>query len=76
MNTERLVARLARSVGALALLTAIVAGIPLALATIVGWPLPRVVPSLDQLSSSLSGQSIDDAVIVKALAVLCWLAWA
>jgi hypothetical protein len=76
MNTERLPARLAWSLGALILLTAIVAGIPFALATIVGWPLPRAVPSLDQLSSTLSGQSIDDAVIVKALAVLCWLAWA
>jgi hypothetical protein len=76
MNTDRLLALLARSLGALALLTAIVAGIPVALATIVGWPLPRAIPSLDQLFSSLNGQSIDDAVIVKALAVVCWLAWA
>ncbi len=75
MKTEWLPVRLARSLGALTVLTTTVAGIPLTLATIVGWPLPRTIPSLDQFTSAMSGQSIDDAVIVKALAVVCWLAW-
>lgn len=42
----------------------------------VGWPLPRAVPHPSEITSALGGQSIDDSVLVKALAVVCWVAWA
>lgn len=73
---NRLVHDLTRSVIALAALAAILAGIPWALATFVGWPLPTALPSLDELSAALRGASISDAFLVKSLAVACWLAWA
>lgn len=72
----RLVRDLTRSLGSLAALVVILAGIPWALATFVGWPLPTALPSLDELRSALGGASISDAFLVKSLAVACWLVWA
>ncbi|SOD65825.1 DNA-binding transcriptional activator of the SARP family [Streptomyces zhaozhouensis] len=57
-------------VAALALLCLVV-GVPLALATLVGWPLPRTAPSLDMLT-----EEIDTGTFVRVLAVLVWVAWA
>src|SRR5581483_5407212 len=65
-----------RSLAALGTLVALVAGIPAALVVTVGWPLPRALPHLGDITSALAGQSIDDAFVVKTLAVVCWLAWA
>lgn len=57
-------------VAALALLSLVV-GVPLALASVVGWPLPRTAPSLDMLT-----EEIDVGTFVRVLAVLVWVAWA
>ncbi|MGH2690365.1 MAG: hypothetical protein ACRDKW_16390, partial [Actinomycetota bacterium] len=76
MRTERPLARFASSLAALAALAGLVAGVPLALALAVGWPLPRGLPSLGELGSALSGQTIDDGILLKTIAVVCWLAWA
>ncbi|GAA3872528.1 BTAD domain-containing putative transcriptional regulator [Streptomyces sedi] len=57
-------------VAALALLCLVV-GVPLSLATLVGWPLPRTVPSLEMLT-----EEIDTGTFVRVLAVLVWVAWA
>ncbi|MDP9404521.1 MAG: LysM peptidoglycan-binding domain-containing protein [Actinomycetota bacterium] len=73
---RRFLADLVRSLAALVTLAALVLGVPWALARFVGWPLPTAVPSLRQLRDALSGNSISDAVILKTLAVLCWVAWA
>ena len=67
---------LTKAAGALLALVVVLAGAPAALAGTVGWPLPRAVPHLGELTSALGGQSIDDSFLVKALAVVCWLAWA
>jgi hypothetical protein len=75
MTTPRPLARLASGLGALAALACLVLGVPLALTLVVGWPLPHGVPSVGEIGSALSGQTIDQAVLVKGLAVLCWLAW-
>ena len=75
MTTRRLFRHLTRSLSALATLLLLVGGIPAALVATVGWPLPRSVPRLGDITSALGGQSIDDAFLVKALAVVCWLAW-
>lgn len=66
-----------RLAGALALvaLLGLLVGPPLALAVVVGWPLPTALPDLARVTESVR-TGIDDAVIVKALALLAWLAWA
>lgn len=75
MTENRGFARLAKGLGALMVLASLLAGLPAALAVAVGWPLPHGLPRLSDISSAVGGQSIDDALLVKALAVLCWLAW-
>ncbi len=65
-----------RSVGALLALGCLLIGVPAALATAVGWPLPSEIPALDQVVDALGGSSIEDGTIVKGLALVCWLAWA
>ncbi|MGW0361909.1 BTAD domain-containing putative transcriptional regulator [Streptomyces sp. NPDC002990] len=52
-------------------LTALVLGVPAALASQVGWPLPDEVPSLDVLS-----QQITVDTFISVLTVVVWLAWA
>ena len=76
MTTRRLLRHVTRSLAALGTLLLLVGGIPAAMVTSVGWPLPRTLPRLADITTALAGQSIDDAFLIKTLAVLCWLAWA
>jgi DNA-binding SARP family transcriptional activator len=69
------VVRLAKGLGALGLLTVLVAGIPWALWHFVGWPLPHHVPSGAQIGRALNHQGIPDQTLVDALAVVVWLTW-
>jgi nucleoid-associated protein YgaU/DNA-binding SARP family transcriptional activator len=57
-------------------LAALVVGVPLLLVREVGWPLPTTIPSWSEVSQSITTGAIEDATIIKALAVLVWLAWA
>lgn len=61
---------------ALVLLFALVIGVPAALWALVGWPLPRALPTLAELRSGLEGGQVPDAFVVKGLALACWVAWA
>jgi hypothetical protein len=65
----------ARALGAVVLLVALLVFLPWGLANFVGWPLPRQLPSWDELRRALGGSSISDSVLVKALALVCWIAW-
>src|SRR5665213_681948 len=65
---------IAEGFGALFVIAAGLLGIPLLLATIVGWPLPHHLPMTGQLHSA-AGSQIPDAFWPKALAVIAWLAW-
>ncbi|MEW6473878.1 MAG: hypothetical protein AB1679_16625 [Actinomycetota bacterium] len=76
MIRQRLFGHMTRAVVALATLVTMVVGVPAALVAAVGWPLPRSLPRLNDVAAALGGQSIDDGFLVKALAVICWLAWA
>lgn len=76
MTSNARTARLSKAGGALLALAVILVGVPAGLARTVGWPLPRSLPRVHDITSSLGGQSIDDAFLVKALALMCWLAWA
>jgi len=57
-------------------LAALVIGVPFLLVREVGWPLPTTVPSWGEVSQTITTGSIEDATIIKTLAVLVWLAWA
>ena len=69
-------AKLAKGAGALALLGALVGGVPWALWHYVGWPLPHGVPSWSQLEAGLTTRGIPDMVLLKALACVVWVTWA
>jgi DNA-binding SARP family transcriptional activator len=70
------IVRLARGLGALVALAALLVGIPAALWTQLGWPLPHALPTWTELIGALSGTTIPDEVLVNALAIACWAAWA
>ncbi|MFJ5279165.1 BTAD domain-containing putative transcriptional regulator [Streptomyces parvulus] len=56
---------------AFVVLLALVAGVPLALAVTVGWPLPDGAPGLDWLQREITVQTF-----LHILTVIVWLAWA
>jgi len=58
-------------VAAVMALTALTIGVPIALITVVGLPLPHTMPSASVLDSQL-----DITAILRILSVLIWLAWA
>ena len=60
-----------KALGALVLLLVLLGAIPAALVHFIGWPLPHQLPTADSLRQPLSSQTL-----VKALAVVVWLAWA
>jgi DNA-binding SARP family transcriptional activator len=68
--------RILRALGALVVLVALLAGVPAALWHYVGWPLPHAIPTWAELRGGLTGRGIPDDVLIKALAVVAWLAWA
>ncbi|MDA8289136.1 MAG: BTAD domain-containing putative transcriptional regulator [Actinomycetota bacterium] len=69
-------ARLAKGLGALALLASLVGGIPWALWHYVGWPLPHHVPSTGQIGHVLTEHGIAGRSLVDVLAVVVWITWA
>ncbi len=64
-----------RGLAALAGVAILVVGVPAALTSWVGWPLPTEVPTLSQIGDALRDTYIPDEFLVKALAVVCWLVW-
>lgn len=72
---RQLLRDIVQSIGAAIVLVALVAGLPIGLAAVRGWPLPNEIPSADRISDALGGASISDSVLLDALACLCWLAW-
>src|SRR6266516_2244294 len=56
--------------GAIVLLVALTVGVPIALVTVVGLPLPHSLPKLSGLTSQL-----DIHAILRMLSVIVWLAW-
>lgn len=60
-----------RGFGALVALAALLGAIPYALVRYIGWPLPHHLPS-----SEVFNQAITPQVLLRALAVIVWLAWA
>ena len=75
MHEHRLRDVLRGLTSAIALAT-LLAGVPVALVALVGWPLPHTMPSLAELRRALGGPTISDGVLVKALALIAWTGWA
>jgi nucleoid-associated protein YgaU/DNA-binding SARP family transcriptional activator len=73
MNPRRSIAVL-RGLGSLGVTAMLLVGVPLGLATLVGWPLPTTIPDGGSLSLAIN-TGITDEFIVNALAVIAWLAW-
>ncbi len=67
--------QVAGGIGALGVLLIGLVGIPIVLASIVGWPLPHHVPSGGEAAHAL-GASIPDSFWPRLFAILAWLAWA
>ncbi len=61
----------AAGVAAVVVLTALTIGVPIALVTVVGLPLPHTMPKTSALTSQL-----DITAILRILSVIIWLAWA
>ncbi|WP_369203740.1 BTAD domain-containing putative transcriptional regulator [Streptomyces sp. PU-14G] len=71
VRTRRTVGDVLKAFLAFVALAALVVGVPLALASFLGWPLPRRMPSFDMLRDEVSV-----GVFVNVLTVVVWLAWA
>jgi DNA-binding SARP family transcriptional activator/LysM repeat protein len=68
--------RITRALGALALLAALLVGIPWALTHYISSPLPHDLPSSQQIHDTLTTRGIPDEVLLKALAIVVWITWA
>ena len=68
--------RIVRGLAAVVALAALLGGVPMALSRFVGRPWPSPLPSLDTIWSSIQAGDISDTTVIKALAVLVWIAWA
>ena len=66
---------LLRGLAAAVALVALAFGPPVLLVRFIGWPLPHNV-NLDDIAHSLRGTPISDQVLLKAIAIAGWLAWA
>ena len=50
---------------------------PALLSQLAGWPLPRATPSIEAMRRALAdGWAPDGVFVLKALALVCWVAWA
>jgi len=74
MTIGRRISALTRGFGSLGLLVLLLIGPPTALVSFVGWPLPATVPTFADVEQAVR-VGIDDAVVVKALAILAWVLW-
>lgn len=54
----------------------LLAGPPLALIRFVGNPLPSSVPTMSELTDSLTQHGVPDEVVINTLAILAWVTWA
>ncbi|WP_205856362.1 LysM peptidoglycan-binding domain-containing protein, partial [Phytoactinopolyspora endophytica] len=70
-----IVARVVRGVLAATVLAALLGGLPWALARYIGWPLPEHLPTWAEAQAALTTE-MSSRVLIDALAVLCWAAWA
>jgi LysM repeat protein len=67
--------RILRTLFALGAVAVLVAGVPWALATYVGWPLPSDLHAVTSAGGQLWRTGLAESTMIKALAVIVWIAW-
>lgn len=72
---DRRAAAVRRGLGAALVLGCVAIGVPIALVVMGGVPVPRGLPSWSQVGAALTQNGIPDAVLLQAVAVICWLLW-
>jgi DNA-binding SARP family transcriptional activator len=72
----QMLGRLARGLVGLSALVALLAGIPWGLWHWVGWPLPHTIPTWAEASAALTSNGVPDELVINALAIVVWIAWA
>ncbi|MGK2959358.1 MAG: LysM peptidoglycan-binding domain-containing protein, partial [Acidimicrobiales bacterium] len=65
-----------KAIGAATVLSAVLVALPMTLVKMVGYPLPTVMPSWDQISLAIDLGHVESTTIFKALACVLWLVWA
>lgn len=60
---------------ALVVLAALVVGVPVLLARVAAWPLPTSMPSAEAIGDALTRGGLPATFVVKAVAVVVWIAW-
>ncbi|MCT2280478.1 LysM peptidoglycan-binding domain-containing protein [Micromonospora chalcea] len=65
----------ARRLAGLGFLVLLTAGVPYALIRYVGWPLPRQVPTRQDIATALTSP-LTDTMLGNAIVCLLWVAWA
>lgn len=75
MSQQTLVPRIGRGLTSLGTLLILAAGVPIALWALAGWPLPAGLPSPSAIAAALSQERIPDSTLIKALALVGWIAW-
>ena len=75
LSTHHRAADLGRGLIALAGVVVLIVGVPVALLTWVGSPLPAEVPTVSQVTGAVRDGYIPDEFLIKTLAVVCWLVW-
>jgi DNA-binding SARP family transcriptional activator len=66
--------RILQAVAAFAVLVALLGGLPWLLWTLAGWPLPRQIPTGDELAGTLT-RPMDDRLLINTLACMAWASW-
>ena len=75
MNRPGTTHRILAGLGAVTSLTVVLVGVPAILAVLAGWPLPRTL-DIDQVKAVLGSRAeLPSATLVKAVAVVGWIAW-
>ena len=72
---DRRAAAVRRGLGAALVLGCVAIGVPIVLVVMGGVPVPRGLPSWSQVVAALTQNGIPDAVLLQAVAVICWLLW-
>jgi len=76
MVVLRRIAGAATTLAGAAVLLLLIAGVPLMLVLLVGWPLPHALSSWSQITLAFQTQGIDDGVLLHILACALWVLWA
>ena len=68
-------AELVRGLASAGVLACLLIGLPILLATGVGWPLPREVPSSAEALAAIKAGAVSSSFVLKMLSLILWVLW-